>query len=223
MRFNETAGDHFALDHVIVDNYWPMFPDGTQRTELYKDAAKVAGGAVIRPPGGKNIGGHGAFNYALSQLPLDDFDMVICYDPDSNPVTNGWVQAMWEVLAGDETIGALSLMPAWLVNRREWATKEIRGHRVAYHDKPDMWNVTMFKYSALKKTGGLVADTEFYGHVERAMFREFAKHGLWHGYLYDYREEPCPIPHPKKYQDWKGLHSSKLYLKNFDDYLKENR
>ncbi len=221
MRFQETAG-YLSTDHLIVDNYWPFFPDD-RRPDLLREAAAVVAGAVIQPPGGKNIGGHGAFNYALSQLPLEDHDLVLCYDPDSNPVDFGWINAMYDAHVADKTLGAISLMPAWLVNRREWATKNLAGYKVAHHDKPDMWNVTMFKYSALKKTGGLLADTEFYGHVERAMFREFAKHELWHGYLYDYREDTCPIPHPKKYQDWKGLHSSKLYLKNFDDYLKENR
>lgn len=225
MRYLSTdVGSYFTRASnkwILVNNYWPYGDPQSIEYQLRR-AALLVQAEFIRPLGGKNVGGHGGFNLALSCLPYEDDDMILGYDPDSNPTVLGWVRAMETVMMMDPSLGGISLMPAWIKNKPGWNVEMIGGHRVAFRDKPEMYNVTAFRGSFLRSTQGLQAQRPFYGHVEREMHCRLKEQGLRHGHLFDFIEEPCPIPHPKKYQDWKGLHSAGLYVKNFDDYLKEN-
>lgn len=191
---------------VLLDNRWPM--GAVPVSEL---AVIVNGFTLVAP---KNLGGHGGVNHVVKFLNPDPDDLVILYDPDSNPNTKGWGKAMVEVMQADRNLDAVSLMiNPTIINNRNWRMREVSGYLLASDFLPEMYNVTCFRASVLK--AGLLGIAQFYGGIEAVMHAK----GMRHEYLYDYQEEPCPIPHPKIYSDWKVEHAQGRYPGNFDQYV----
>ena len=199
---------------ILVDHHWPIQKHLT--STLITVFTDIVDAYRISPE--KNLGAHGGFNFAVQRLIdnhyLADDDLVLCYDPDSNPVTPDWLKAMSDVMT-HSTFDYLSLMPSVRLTGRPWVIQTIMGHRVATDLKPEMINVTLFRGKCIKEK--LTAHSAFYGHVESSMWDR----GFKSAYLYDFLEDPCPIYHPQIYADWKIAHSSGKYAKNFDQFIKE--
>lgn len=221
MRFKRTTAvvpDFWTL----LDNRWPIKADSVhpELKALLGILPKDTKPELLRAA--VNQGGHGGFNLALTDNILAD-DYVLCYDPDSNPVSDGWLEAMIKVLDSDPTMGYVSLLDCRMTDR-PWSYEEIGGHKVAFLSYPEMWNVTLFRGSALSK--GMLSDAakwgaEFYGHVEPPMFRHVRELGMRNGYMFNFREDKCPIPHPECYTLWKQAHALGKYAGNFDAWCKE--
>jgi hypothetical protein len=167
----------------------------------------------------KNIGGHGGFNlgveYLANKYALKDNDLILGYDPDSNPITGGWLRAMQKVMDNDVRINNCSLAIKSIMGNRKWKLTDIAGVRYATSPVPEMMNVTIFRYGYLKRIGQFKG-TGFYGGVETANWTSDDTQG----YLYDYQEDFCPIPHDPRYNDWKKIHCTGEYKGNFDEYVK---
>lgn len=201
---------------VMVDNHWPIH-SGETRAWIH-DLAMIIGADITMPD--KNLGGHGGFNFGLKALgDIRHDDLILCYDPDSNPLMMGWLKAMLEVMDGDRDLGYLSLMDNRIVNNRNWSIEEVMGHRVAFDPQPEMMNVTIFRGRVLKAMGGMPATRPFYGGIEAAMHA----YGFKSGYLMDYREDTCPIPHDELYRQWKNAHADGAYGGNFDRWVEEGK
>lgn len=200
---------------IFVDNHWPITK--YLNREVLEDVSQmICDREIIRPE--KNVGGHGGVNFALNHLKIKPEDLVLIYDPDSNPVTPGWLSAMVTVMANASHIDCLGLMidPAIIVSRL-WNFKHIAGIKVASDKDAEMMNITMIRGSALIRTHGMQAFSSFYGGVEASMHSK----GIKSAYLYDYREQPCPIAHPEIYRVWKLEHATGRYKGNFDQYVEE--
>jgi GT2 family glycosyltransferase len=218
MKFLMTSGvQPQSFNRIImVDHHWPIEHDLT--SNLVHRASSLLDAEVISPP--KNLGGHGGFNFALQALlPLADNDLVLGYDPDSNPITPNWLQAMRDVLEKDPSLAFLSLTHTGFKDKTDKRTEFIAGHRVSFFDRPEMFNVTLWRGSFIKS--GLTSDNSFYGQVETPAYNRVKSMGLRHGYMEDCIEAENPILHPDIYREWKGFHAGKSYLGNFDQYCKD--
>lgn len=212
---------------VIVDNCWPIDSENTS-AELM-DQANIGMDQAIFGSNGevgfndkyyyvkapKNLGGIGGFNFGLSKLDLQDDDLVLGYDPDSNPITKDWLLAMKEVMLADTSLTHLSLLHEHIVNRA-WIRREVAGYKLVSLPHPEMFNVTIWRGSYLK-SGAVKQGRPYYGFVETET------KGGRHAYLYDYREDLCPIPHDPRYNRWKHDHAVGNYPGNFDQYILEGR
>lgn len=207
----------YPRKHIIVDNYWPLEKEKTSLA--LKRIAKPFNCELIAPPEGKNIGGHGGMTFAINHLNPKDDDLVVVFDPDSNPPSEpmGWLNAMFDVMTADPSFGYVSLMLDAIQNTRAWNYEMIKGVTVITHPVPEVFNVTMFRGIALRE--GMLADSTIYGFVETAMHRQITKLGLRSGFLYDYREKKCPIEHPEIYNRWKIAHAIQKYPGTFDEWI----
>lgn len=205
--------------HIIVSHHWPIDPHGFH--DLVVDIAKICKGEVVQPE--RQLGGHFGFNFGLGHLELKDDDLVLGYDPDSYPAKRGWLKAMVEVMQDDPRLGYVSLMSEWIQGNRDWRLEMIGGHRVAFHPIQDMFNITVFRASVLKK--GLLAEEKnpYYGNVETGMKRHVDGLGMRWGYMRDWLEDRCPIKHHPIYEEWKKKAGGEgTYKGNFDQYVMEN-
>lgn len=198
---------------IMVDHHWPI--EQKKASDTLRFVRHIVDADVISPL--YNLGGHGGINYAVRNLELQfsltDDDLVLLYDPDSNPVTQGWLQSLVDVMQADPTLDYLSLMHSDVVNQKDWHLTTIANHRVASHPAPEMFNVTLFRGKCIKQQ--ITAYSTFYGHVESSL----KSRGFKNAYLIDVREETCPIPHPAIYSQWKREHAAGLFKGNFDNYL----
>lgn len=222
MRYKRTTSV-LPANWIMLDNAWPInkvhvLPNLLSTSRLVDSTVIVAE---------KNLGGHGGVTYALEELKkrvtVSPSDYVLIYDPDSNPVTDKWLESMIKVLNTDLTVGYVSLLGNWMTDR-PWTFEEIGGQKVAFLSYPEMWNVTLFRASLLDK--GMQSDAakwgaEFYGHVEPPMFRYARENGMRNGYMFDCREDKCLIPHPRAYSNWKQEHAYGKFRGNFDQYCSE--
>lgn len=202
------------LNWVVVQNHWPIQKEKT--AEIIRDTiAPMLMARVLEPQ--KNVGGHGGFNLALERIRLfaEPDDLILCYDPDSNPITQGWFDAMVEVMLADPSLPYVSLMHTDWVEGRGWSFREVSGKKLAYRETAEAMNVTLYRNGAIPN--GMRAPNAHYGGIEARFFAD----GIKGAYLYDFRETYCPIPHPQEYIDWKGAHGGGRDKRNFDQYIRE--
>lgn len=207
-KYYETAThetEHYILDHHYPVDYW-------QTRHAILDVAEKWKLKVVSNP--KNVGGHEGYNWVFRQLPIGDDDFVIGFDSDSWPMHKGWDSAMIQALQKCPELSSVSLIIDSLVKNRQWTTVCTEPN-VVVPDHIDMVNVSCWRASAVKKTAGMLGMARYYGGGEIMM----SGLGMKTGYLWDYREEFCPIPHDQRYNDWKMAHL-RGFPGNFDEYLK---
>ena len=114
--------------------------------------------------------------------------------------------------------GYLSLLDERCIKNRNWKFQEIAGHKIATDPYPEMYNVTLYRGKTLIPHG-MLANGPYYGGVEAAMW------GLNfdNGFLYDFREDRCPIQHPQVYIDWKLLAGAGKTNESFIDYVRNQK
>lgn len=208
VRFNMTAG-MLPWKYVVVDHLFPINP--LVNSIMVNKLATLVDAEVVKPS--VNTGGAGGFNFGMKALPdLRDEDLIVGMDPDSNPITYGWLPAMVKTMEAGKDLMSVSLMHEHIV-QRNWEVEFIGGNRVAFLPHPEMMNLSMWRVGAIRD--GL-KQSGFYGHTERMMWAPKKN-----AYLYDFRETLCPIQHPASYNTWKRRHAFDGYTKNYDDFIKE--
>lgn len=212
-KAKRTMGNYQDIENwVVVDHHWPMQKELT--SHIIRDIAEIVSGDIIKPD--KNYGGCGGANIAFKHLNLQDDDLVIGYDPDSNPITMNWGKSLVDVMIADPSIPYLSLMHAHVLKNRNWKIREVAGHRVASDDHAEMFNVTIWRGSVIKN--GFPMDGKMWGGLESMLW----SNGIKGEYLIDVLEDCMSIGHPKEYTDWKIKHNSGEFPQNFDEYVKLN-
>lgn len=192
-----------VYDHYFVDQHYPL--GGTEnRRELWRICCE-RGVNVLDP--GRNLGLHGGFNWALARLPCGPEDIIIGYDPDSNPISPGFDGALIHALQLDPRLAWTSLMSG----RAEPELRE-RGYthrRVGHLDlwithKPVVNSIVAWKYSFLKAVGGLSEPNQWYGGLEADMFSRMKSLGLEWGFLTGWHEnDDLRNLQDKEYLWWK--------------------
>jgi hypothetical protein len=223
-RFYETLSGAFTIEHYWVDNCWPMDKEKSHMANV--ETCKQYDIKVLSP--GKNLGLHDGFNWALQQIHPEPQDIIIGYDCDCFPETDGWDQALVTTLIKGVQIGWASLM--FWANEKE--LKE-RGYFETTVDGLKMWiaqcpcinSICAWPYSFLKAIGGLHEPTKFYGGLECAMWNDLQTNNLRWAFLCDYREGHAPIIAPKEYTAYKWAHAHDgTWTGDFESWLaRENK
>lgn len=222
MQLKRTTGRTIDLRMWLIDHHWPI--DSDLVSDCITDLSEMTGARTIMPD--KNLGGTGGFNWALREIAsremLKSDDLLLWYDPDSWPVTRGWLQAMTEVMAADPSIATLSLWaPQEMSGRDDWVAEVIAGHKVrTFPSHAEGFSVTMWRANfAMPK---VEAEYEFYGQIEEPAYQKAKRIGKRNAWLADFHEIPCPIPHPKVYEDWKREHVARRFNGNFKEYYEQH-
>jgi GT2 family glycosyltransferase len=211
-----TMGQVEIKTWILLDNVWPIEHDNA--AQCIKSIARMVDGSVISVP--KNLGGHGGFNFAFHQLNADLQDLILWYDPDSYPITQGWLKAMKDVMDVDGNIATLSLWPE-NIGGKDWNEFTIAGHKVRTYPHAEMFSITMWRASFIGK-GGVAAEYRWYGQIEAPAFRKAQGLRMRNAYLADFKEKHCPLPHPESYSKWKQSHLNRTFNGNFDEWLRIN-
>lgn len=211
-----SAEERAALDTIVVVDH--RYPIGSFWISNYiRYWADRWGAHLLRPP--KNLGGHGGVTYALEFIRPDPEDIVFVIDPDSYPITRGWMTEMIRSLEKDKSLGSVALMIP-RIKERSWNV-EGTDPRVGFLMHPEMINMAAYRGKVL--TRGFLALSAFYGHMETAMFGHELRLGLRHGYLMDVHEADNPIPHDEAYTVWKREHAAGRFSGNFSEYVLKDR
>lgn len=172
IRYYETRNKELPFTHVLVDQHYPI-----NKEENRKEIAEICkefGVAIVDP--GKNLGLHEGFNWAMRKLEMKPEDIMICFDPDSYPVTPGWDMALVRAILGDP-----EKRIAWasVTNKSSMGDIIAKGHTVRKSDgfielwipnHPIVNFLCAFHVEWLLSVGGLSEPKNFYGHLESHMY-----------------------------------------------------
>lgn len=201
--------------HVMVDQHYPLDKE-CNRAELREICAEH-GVEVIDP--GRNLGLHHGFNFALRHLAPDPEDVIIAYDVDSTPVSEGWDLALVRALQGDPSKRAVW---ASLMNPRSARDLSERGYTVRKADGYiELWatrspvtnSICAWRYGWLSEVGLLTEPRPFYGHLEAEMYGKLGPKRDW-VFLPGWTEsDELRDLHDRAYVVYKWCHS---HLKSWD-------
>lgn len=186
-RFYATKNPSLEVRHVLVDQCYPM-PSRSAVTAKLMALAAEFNCILIHP--GRNMGLHHGWNWAMNQLPLQPEDILIGYDPDSNPISHGWDMALATALS-DPKVGWASLMNTRCepeLRERGFTERMIQHVQVWRAHRPVVNSICAWRASFLLAAGGLQEPTNYYGHLEAAMWAHLEKQGLEWVFLPGWRE-----------------------------------
>lgn len=208
-----------GVQHHFLNQHYPL--NKQQNSAELRDIAEDNG--LVWHDAGKNLGLHHGFNYVTKQFGLKPDDIVIAYDPDSNPVSKGWDEALVIALSEPKYVWAsVMLKPA-----RESIDKvgkaveaNVKGVRVLELAHPVINSVSAFKGSWLLDCGGFSEPNEFYGGLECHMWPQLGNK-KW-VFLEDFHESH-EILH-KQDEDYRKYKWDHAYHRNwagdFESWLK---
>ena len=217
--FNTTQG---RVAVAMVDQHYPLPNSEINSSEL----CWIAWGMGHRyMTFGANLGLHRGFNVALDALGLPDDALVVGYDPDTMPLTEGWDVAARRVMDADKSVAWVSLGND--VSEREMSergyTEELRGGiRTWRTHRPVVNSICVWRVSWLRAVGGLTEPNAFYGGLECAMFEKLGANS-W-VFLPDFREardtalQSAP---DKEYVEYKWAHAHQGDPRDFATWLRE--
>lgn len=207
-----------TFEHFWLDQHYPL----GDRSDAH-GVCKRYGIRVL--DAGRNLGLHDGFNHVVRELGPRPGDLFVGYDPDSWPVTPGWLQRMVEVAATAKRVGWISLMNP--VSRREMGERGFKpeqlGDLVLWETlAPVVNSICAWPAEFLLSAGGLREPLQYYGYLECAMWDELRKQGkrwvfidsVWEG------QELVGAGDPE-YREWKAkyAHARETNL-SFGDWLK---
>lgn len=218
-RLYETATSSFH--HVIVDQHYPFNRSDVMR-EVWR-LGSVYEARVLDP--GKNLGLHQGHNWALAQCKLQDDDIVILYDPDSWPLTNGWDQAIVDVMRADRGFDIVGLIDPR--SRRELDERGIAwegfvsGLYVQQPVRDGIISVAGYSGALLNRFGGFDEVLPYYGGLEAAMWGRLQAHGGKWCYLTNHDEslhlQELADPEFKAYKDAHA--QTRTFAGTFEEWL----
>lgn len=225
------------FEHYVVDLGFPLLTDIRPKdiesskkrvSEAYRKLADKYGSKYVKL---ENIGVSQNWEQVWRYLKMSDEDVLIGQDPDERTLTDGWVEAMADVLRGDR-YGLVSLMMTdhWgaLQNAR---VKMYNGHKVIESHKGN-WALIGMSGKFLRKLGGVPypKEAERYGWIEHSIHAEMGKTGLRDCVLRDYRVRHTDFSlgdegTSRLLREWKNLiifELKKYGQISFEDYLTGN-
>lgn len=223
-RFRDTFGIPYnRFEHHFVDQCWPK---GGSAEFLQEQLSR--GNTIVHRPG-KNLGLHNGFNLALREAKIRPEDIVIGFDPDCFPETNGWGYAMERVLKADPSIGWVSCWNAHtsreFSERGDAGSFEAGGVPVKIARLPMLNSVCAWRGSYLLKAGGIHERNPLYGGLECDMWSSLAKTSMKWAFMPDYLEGSAPEELVDlDYREWKWVttHGGQKQI-DFSEWLQNRR
>lgn len=210
--YRERNRDLKLAGHFIVDQHYPLHRDKVIK-EL-KMQTLINGQKILDP--GRNLGLHDGFNWALAQIKPKREDIIIGYDGDSLPISQGWDMALVRAIEGRRGDRHGEVVWATLGNPRTLRDIRERGYDEATADgyiklmltRTSITNsVCAWRYGWLQDVGFLQEPRAFYGHLEAAMWGKLKEGKRW-AVLPDWQEsDELREMHDRAYIVYKWRHS----------------
>lgn len=212
--FYATCNPELPLFHVLLDQHYPV-----DKAENQVELEAICGEfdvAYLRAH--QNLGLHRGFNFCLEELAVTASDIVIGYDPDSHPVSEGWDMALVRAIQGDPEA---RIVWASLMNERAYPEILKRGYDQRVVDgyievwepkQPTVNSICAWRCDWLLEHGGLDQPRPYYGHLESTMWNRLGPYS-W-AFLTGWSEtDEIRDLHDRDYVHWKACHS---HLQSFD-------
>lgn len=199
---------HYALDHNRNEN---------ENLKICRD------NGVEWLDFGKNLGLHDGFNKVVNVLRshynLQDSDLILGYDPDSNPISMGWDMAL-ETCFIDPSVAWASLYGTWLVNQFKHRERYINQIKVHETEQAIMNSICLIKAEFLRHTNGFSEGNKFYGGLEVAMWPHFERLKKKWVFCADYWEDHT-FHHlqDEQYRNYKWFHVHQKWSGDFKSYV----
>lgn len=171
---------------------------------------------------GRDLGLHMGLNWVLLKIGPKPGDVIITYDPDSQPETPGFDHALAEtVQSGEyEIASSFTIHSEREFQERGYLEKTCRGRRVFIPNTGMMIGNTAWSCDFLKRVGGFKEPNAYYGGIEAAMTQELRKTGGQWAFLPDVKEGWLDRSyHDTEYTNWKVDHAAQKFKGSFADYL----
>lgn len=207
--------------HFILDDHYPL-RRAANAAALQVLAAKNP--TLVLVDSGHNRGLHHGFNYLMEQVKPTRDDYIIVVDPDCFPLDTGWDTALVEALRGDDQLAyvGLSSKVTYEGNGTLWQATRSGGIDVMLPNRAQQFNITAWKASFLLDVGWWEEPTNFYGHLESAMWAKKNKMHKTMGYLPKFTEDFRLVTmHDPSFQEYKREHAAFRYQGSFTEYVKE--
>ena len=222
--FHATRNQALPLGgHFVVDQHYPLGREAVKKTlDGLTDRC-----TVLDP--GRNLGLHAGFNWAIAQINPQPEDIIIGYDSDSLPVSQGWDMALVRAIDCRRSDGQGEVVWATLANPRTLHDVQTRGFDRALADgfirlmltRTAVTNsICAWRYQWLKDVGFLQEPTAFYGHLETTMFAKLRRGKRW-AVVEDWAEsDELRWIHDRSYIVYKWMHAhTKEWSGDFASYV----
>jgi len=183
--FHATRNPALPLSgHYVVHQHYPLEPESIARG---LEGMRLAHGIRVLDPG-RNLGLHEGINWALRQINPKDEDIIIGYDGDSLPITEGWDMALVRAIEAKRSDGKGEVVWSTLGNPRTLQDVCERGYDEVTADgylkllltrRPIANSICAWRYGWLRRVGFLTEPRAFYGHLEAAMFSKLGSGERW--------------------------------------------
>jgi hypothetical protein len=217
--FYSTISKEMDITHIFVYQHYPL-DEEHNKPALFNICNKY--GLTILDPQ-KNLGLHEGFNWALAQLPIQDEDIIIGFDGDSHPLTQGWDKAFATALEDNRLVWASlwSQRAEDRINEVGYIVHGVRNVRVFILRDAIMNSICAWNAKFLKDIGGLSELLQYYGHLEASMFPKLKALNKEWVVLPDYFEsDSFRILQDKEYLRWKWYYAHKKLISiSFDEYV----
>lgn len=183
-------------EHYVVQGHYPI---NTKKNN--RDIALIVesyGKAKLLDPG-SNLGSAQSQWWAVNQIGLEEGDMWINWDPDSNCPTKGWAIDMMRVMHAVPDCIVVSCMSPMVKKFIEERNAPLELKSIPMYDsynpyygiptKPTPFNLSMWRYSFFKEIGGIPQMGDMWGEVEGAVWTHAKTQGKFHAYLLNHMEE----------------------------------
>lgn len=205
----------------LIDAHYPI-----NRSKNVAEIHRLAQhfGLIVLDPG-RDLGLHGNLNFWMDQVKPEAGDVMIGVDPDSNPITPGWDQALLETLSQNKEFGAVSLFNPKSekeFGRPPWVSGRGCSHRALIAPQPMTCTVTAFDLDLIRAMGGFRQPKHYWGGFEKDLWARMALFRRRWGFLKDFKDlhDLNEVADPE-YTEWKFAHFYMGYKLSFESYLSE--
>lgn len=169
--FYQLKNPELEVKHWFLDQKYPINEEQNSKENLEINAKHN----IITHSFGQNVGAREGFNRLLALINPSAEDIVVGYDPDSLPISPGFLGALCVPLWADKSIVWTSLNSRWSTDqltpdrRVEFSVAgvELWQTRYAVMNSICAWNAEW-----LKSIGGIVQHHQYYGGLEVHMFEK---------------------------------------------------
>lgn len=214
--------DTNGYEKYLIDVSYPL-PDVRQNTRKLANLAHFHGYDLIKPY--RNRGVAVNWMHAAAELELQPGDVLIGMDPDSEPTTPNWCDALVNVLSSDPTIAYCGLTRiskptlATEVDESQYRYKvaDIGGEDVRFYDQPVSWPMGAFSVKFMKEIG-IHQPRTYYGFIEIGCMKRMANTD-WRWCMLDKHFDKTSDRGEESYKQWKIAQAKQLTDLDFKDYL----
>lgn len=220
-RLNKTQKTD-GFEKYLIDVSFPI-PDKTHNTIELATMANQFGYKLLKPAYNRGVARN--WMWAVEELELNNNDVIIGMDPDSEPIDNGWADALVDVLTGGQKIaycGLTRVSPPGLATEVDeskiiYSRSVINTRKVRHYSQPIGWPMGGFSAGFVRERG-IWQPRSRYGFIEHETIRNM---GDWKWVMLDEFRDQTSDRGETIYRDWKVEQAQGKTDLDFEAWLKD--